>query len=229
MSATAARLLLVEDTDALARSLQGGLAEEGFTVEACGSLASARAQLASGAFDGVILDLGLPDGDGTALLSEVRGGGHALPIIVLTARDAMRARVTALECGADDYLLKPFAFEELLARLRALLRRASAPRWSATAIASLSLRPADPVVTLGDRTVVLSPRERGLLGHLCARVGTVVTRRELLREVFGYDFDPGTNLIDVHVAHLRRKLVGASVTIETVRGFGYRLRPVEDP
>jgi DNA-binding response OmpR family regulator len=223
------RLLLVEDTLALAQSLERGLAEEGFSVTIGASVAAARDALAATPHDGVILDLGLPDQDGLTLLTEIRAAGHAVPVLVLTARDAVGSRVQALDAGADDYLLKPFAFEELLARLRALLRRASAPRWIPTALGDLQLRPGDPAITIGDRSVVLSPRERGVLEHLLRRRGEIVTRPELLREVFGYDFDPGTNLVDVHVAHLRRKIGGGGVTIETVRGFGYRIRTGQGP
>ncbi len=223
------RLLLVEDTDALAQSLARGLGEEGFAVSLAATAAASRDVLAGVPLDGVILDLGLPDQDGLALLAELRAAGHAIPVLVLTARDAVGARVQALDTGADDYLLKPFAFEELLARIRALLRRASGPRWIPTVLGGLQLRPGDPAVVVGDRCVVLSPRERAVLEYLVRRRGDVVTRPELLREVFGYDFDPGTNLVDVHIAHLRRKIGGSGVTIETVRGFGYRLRAGTDP
>jgi DNA-binding response OmpR family regulator len=145
------------------------------------------------------------------------------PILVLTARDAIESRVTALDRGADDYLVKPFAFAELLARLRALLRRAAAPRWAPLACGEIALDP--DRLTVRGAAVALSPRERALFEVLLRRRDEVVPRAEILREVFGYAFDPGTNLIDVHVAHLRRKLPADAGKIETVRGVGYRFRP----
>ena len=146
------------------------------------------------------------------------------PILVLTARDAVGARVAALDRGADDYLVKPFAFEELIARLRALMRRASAPRWGPLSFGDLRVDPQSPIVWVGPRTVALSPREHAVLYRLVRRARDLTSRREILAEVFGYDFDPGTNVVEVHIAHLRRKLEGASAQIETVRGAGYRLR-----
>jgi DNA-binding response OmpR family regulator len=219
-----ADVLLVEDTAALAASLQRGLSEEGFAVHAVASGAAALAQLARRTVDAVVLDLGLPDMDGQQVLERARAAGHGMPILVLTARDAVASRVGALEAGADDYLVKPFAFEELLARLRALIRRASSPRWAPLACGDLRLDPGEPRAIVGGRKVVLSPRERAMLELLLRRRGEVVTRADILGEVFGYDFDPGTNVIDVHIAHLRRKIGGGSTRIETVRGVGYRLQ-----
>jgi DNA-binding response OmpR family regulator len=171
----------------------------------------------------MVLDLGLPDMDGIEVLSRARADGLVLPILVLTARDAVESRVRALEAGADDYLVKPFAFAELLARLRALLRRAASPRWAPLACADLRLDPGTAGAHVGGREVPLSPRERSLLEFLLRRQGEIVGRAEILREVFGYDFDPGTNVIDVHLAHLRRKIDSSTVKLETVRGVGFRL------
>lgn len=220
-----AKLLLVEDTARLAESLSRGLREEGFAVEIAGTAAAAQARIESRDLDAVILDLGLPDLDGVTVLERARAAGLALPILVLTARDAMASRIHALEAGADDYIVKPFAFAELLARMRALLRRAASPRWAPLACADLRLDPATAGATIGERAVALSPRERALLELFLRRQGEVVGRPEILHEVFGYDFDPGTNVIDVHMAHLRRKLQPSAVKLETIRGLGFRLRP----
>jgi len=217
------RVLLVEDTPALAASLGRGLAEEGFAVEHAARGADALDACARRPADVVVLDLGLPDLDGIAVLERLRAGGDVVPVLVLTARDAIEARVKALEAGADDYVVKPFSFEEVVARLRALARRAAAPRWAPLSAGDVVLTPGDPSARVAGAPVALSPRERALLEMLVRRRGEVLARPEILREVFGYEFDPGTNVVDVHVAHLRRKLRAASVRIETVRGFGYKL------
>jgi DNA-binding response OmpR family regulator len=220
------RLLLVEDNPRLAASLAQGLGEEGFAVDLAGTGAEALARLETPDLDAVILDLGLPDLDGGEVLARLRAAGSRCPVLVLTARDAVTARVGALDAGADDYLIKPFAFDELVARLRALVRRASGPRWAPLDGAGIALD--DQLgVRAGDRRIPLSPREHALLAYLLRRRGEVVGRAEILRDVFGYAFDPGTNLIDVHVAHVRRKLAGTPVSITTIRGAGFRLEAAE--
>lgn len=214
-------VLVVEDEAKLAASLAQGFREEGFTAETVAMASTAIARVESGGLRAIILDLGLPDGDGQTVILEIRKRSE-VPILVLTARDAIDQRITALDGGADDYLVKPFAFAELLARLRATLRRVEpTPRARVTA-GDVLLVPGDPVVKIGERSVTLSPRERALVELLVDRLGTVVSRRDILREAFGYDFDPGTNIVEVHVGHVRRKLAGGRLNIETVRGYGYR-------
>ncbi len=216
------RVILVEDNSQLAGSISEGLAEDGFQVEVVDTAAKAVARGMRRDLDVMILDLGLPDRDGLEVLRELRGARVHVPILVLTARDAVESRVTALDAGADDYLVKPFAFAELVSRIGALTRRAGGPRWAPATDVPLVMRD-DLVVEADGKTAALSPREYALLGCLVRRRGEVVTRAEILKDAFGYDFDPGTNVIDVHLTHLRKKLTGFPITIETVRGAGIRL------
>ena len=218
----AVRLVLVEDNPQLAGSIRDGLTEDGFAVEVVDTGAKAIARGIRRDLDLMILDLGLPDRDGLDVLRELRAAHIHVPILVLTARDAVESRVAALDGGADDYLVKPFAFAELVARIHALTRRAGGPRWTPASDLPLIMRD-DLVVESAGRTAALSPREYALLNCLVRRRGEVVTRAEILKEAFGYDFDPGTNVIDVHLTHLRKKLAGFPVAIETVRGAGIRL------
>ena len=216
------RVVLVEDNPQLAGTIADGLGEDGFKVDVVDTAANAITRGMRRDLDLMILDLGLPDRDGLDVLRELRGANVHVPILVLTARDAVESRVAALDAGADDYLVKPFAFAELVARIGALTRRAGGPRWTPSSDVPLVMRD-DLVVDSGDKQVSLSPREYALLGCLVRRRGEVVTRAEILREAFGYDFDPGTNVIDVHLTHLRKKLTGFPINIETVRGAGIRL------
>ena len=217
-------LLLVEDDVHVARALARGLGDDGFHVEHIREGAAAVTRLARHDIDAVVLDLGLPDIDGLDVLRGARADGLVAPVLVLTARDTVETRVRALDLGADDYVAKPFAHAELVARLHALARRAAAPRWAPLACNGVVLAPDSPSMTVDGRTVALSPREHALLGILLRRRGEPIARAMLLRQVFGYRFDPGTNLVDVHVANLRKKLRDADVRIEAVRGVGYVLR-----
>jgi DNA-binding response OmpR family regulator len=176
----------------------------------------------------VILDLGLPDIDGLAVLRAARERGFWAPVLVLTARDPIEARVEGLEAGADDYLVKPFAYPELLARLRSLIRRSLRPSRDLGVFADLALSSDGQGVFVHGKLVSLSPRERALLELLMAKRGEVVGRVQILEDVFGYGFDPGTNIVDVHVAHLRRKLGDAASLVQTARGFGYRLKGTDE-
>ncbi len=218
-------VLVVEDEPRLAASLIQGLTEEGFDAVAVGTAGQALARAAAGGLRAIVLDLGLPDRDGQQVIAEIRRGSE-VPILVLTARDAVEQRVQALDSGADDYLVKPFAFAVLLARLRATLRRVEPVPRRRLRAGNLELVTGDPMVMVAERRIMLSPRERALVELLVTRLGEVVPRRDILRDAFGYDFDPGTNLVEVHVRHVRNKLAGAELQIETVRGFGYRARVV---
>jgi DNA-binding response OmpR family regulator len=224
MVLTGVPILLIEDNVRLTASLVRGFAEREFVIEAVASGRAALEHLTSRDYDAVVLDLGLPDIDGLEVLTTARQQGLLAPVLVLSARDAVEQRVAALDHGADDYMIKPFEFVELVARVRALVRRASAPRWAPLRLGNLRVEADSPCVWIGERSVTLSPREHALLQHLVRHTGQVADRREILSAVFGYEFDPGTNVIDVHVAHLRRKLQGTNVRLETVRGQGYRVR-----
>ena len=217
------RLLLIEDTKRLAQSLARGLREEDIDVRVAATGGEALRQLTAEPPDIAILDLGLPDLDGMEVLIRAREAGFRQPILVLTARDAVESRVAALDRGADDYVIKPVAFEELCARVRALVRRAAALPGPLLSCGDLTLESGASEVAVGDRRVRLSPTERALLECLLRRKERDVPRRDILLEVFGYEFDPGTNAIDVHVSHVRKKLAPSSAAIVTVRGIGYRL------
>jgi two-component system response regulator TctD len=220
-------LLIVEDNATLSTSLAKGLTEDGYVVDCAASGSEALRRLERSDIDAIVLDLGLPDLDGSEVLIQLRERGVNAPVLVLTARDAVTSRVTALEQGADDYLVKPFEYAELLARIRALLRRAAAPRWAPLSCNGLVLDPTELVITIGAERVRLSPREHALLALFLRRKGELLRREDVLLQVFGYSFEPGTNLVNVHIANLRKKLGDGPVIIEAVRGVGYRLRARE--
>jgi two-component system OmpR family response regulator len=224
---TPMRVLVVEDDAKLGKVLERGLAEEGHQVRRVGDGEAALEALGAGELDVCVLDVMLPKLDGFAVVEQARASGVTTPILLLTARDAVPDRVEGLRRGADDYLTKPFAFAELLARLEALSRR-GAPRAEVIRSGELELDRAAHRVTLAGREVSLSERQFALLEFLLRHRGQVVTRQMVLQQVFGYGFDPGTNIVDVHVGHLRQKLDadGRPSRITTVRGVGYRL---EDP
>ncbi|MCY1061522.1 response regulator transcription factor [Nannocystis sp. SCPEA4] len=219
----AMKILLVEDNTRLSQVIQQGLQEEGIDVVHVIEAAAALDRVDRADLDLLVLDLGLPDRDGLEVLQELRRAQQHVPVLILTARDAVETRVQALELGADDFLIKPFEFAELVARIRALSRRASGPRWWPQDGGAVVLDDGH-VVHCAGRQVALSPREYALLSYLLRRRGEVVPRGDILREVFKCASDPGTNTLDVHLAHLRRKLAGMAVCVETVRGAGIRLK-----
>ncbi|MCD2186267.1 response regulator transcription factor [Actinomycetospora soli] len=213
-------ILIAEDEPRIASFVEKGLRGAGFATTTVGDGPSARDQALSGHFDLLVLDIGLPGMDGFAVLAELRGSGSRLPVIVLTARDSITDTVAGLEGGADDYMAKPFRFEELLARVRRRLADTS-PEVTVLRHGSLSLDVRTRQATVDGVVVDLSAREYVLAETFLRHPGQVLSREQLLSRVWGYDFDPGSNVVDVYVRYLRRK-IGVE-RIATVRGMGYRL------
>ncbi len=220
------RVLVVEDEVRVASFIAKGLEGAGFSTEVVGTGSLAVKRTLEGAADIVLLDVGLPDIDGFSALAEIRVVDQSTPVIMLTARGDVGSRVRGLELGADDYLPKPFDFDELLARIRARLRQPRQPEAFVLQSGDLKLDLRARKAHRGDLVVDLSTREFALLEYLLRHEGQVVSRAQILNGVWGYDFDPGSNVVDVYVGYLRSKLdVGGEVSIvETVRGGGYRLR-----
>jgi DNA-binding response OmpR family regulator len=217
--------LIVEDEARIAEIVRSALARAGFAVDAVGLHSEAEAALAANRYDAVILDLGLPDGDGLALLKEMRKRRDMVPVLVLTARDAVEHRVAGLDSGADDYLIKPFAVSEVIARIKALLRRPEGALGALLKSGNIAFDTIGRDLRVGDSVLVLPRRESAILEHLMRRAGRVVPKTVLEEKLYGIDDELGSNAIPVHVHHLRRKLVdsGATVEIHTVRGVGYLL------
>jgi DNA-binding response OmpR family regulator len=216
------RCLIVEDDTKLALFLSRALHEEGYTADICGRGVDAITQVHGGTYDFVILDWMLPGMDGLAVCRELRQRGLTIPIIMLTARGEVGERVLGLRAGADDYLGKPFELEELLARIQAVLRRTTAT--GTLTFGDLEINRLGHRASLAGKPIDLTTREFGLLLHLAYNANRVVPRSELLAKVWGTTFDPGSNLIDVHVKRLRDKLGKHAWMIDTVRGAGYRLK-----
>jgi two-component system, OmpR family, copper resistance phosphate regulon response regulator CusR len=219
-----ARILIAEDEQRIASFIDKGLSANGFTVSVVVDGPSAYEYAATGGFDLMVLDIGLPGMDGFAVLRRLRSEGNPIPVVVLTARDSVQDTVAVLEGGADDYMPKPFRFEELLARVRLRLApdRIAEPTVLSCGGLHLDLRTRQAHVD--DRTVDLSAREFALAETFLRHPGQVLSREQLLSHVWGYDYDPGSNVVDVYVRYLRRKL-GADRFV-TLRGMGYRLDPL---
>ena len=215
-------LLVVEDEARIASFLIKGLTAHGFAVEHVSTGGEALERAPDSEL--VVLDLGLPDLDGFEVLRRLREGGEQVAVIVLTARGEIGDRIEGLNLGADDYLTKPFAFEELVARVRARLRRRDGQDESVLAAGEVQLDLLSRRATAGELEVELSTREFALLEAFLRHPRQVLSREQLLSQVWGFDFDPGTNVVDVYVGYLRRKL--GEGCIETVRGMGYRLAEV---
>jgi DNA-binding response OmpR family regulator len=223
------RVLLVEDEARLVDLLRSTLGDAGFVVDALTSAGDAREALAVGVYDVVILDLGLPDGDGLDVLASARRGRKNMPILVLTARDAVEDRVRGLDAGADDYLVKPFATTELVARTKALLRRPGHALGTTLEAGNVLFDTIGRDVQIHGEMLALARQELSVLEHLMRRLGRVVPKAVLEEKLYGIDDELGSNAIPVHVHHLRRKLTesGATCAIHTVRGIGYLL--TEEP
>ena len=217
------RLLLVEDNDRLAQLVVKGLSEAGFTVDRVARLDEAAAALAVAKFDSVVLDLSLPDGDGGEWLRKRRAAGDKLPFLMLTARASTGDKVKGLNSGADDYLAKPFEMEELVARLKALLRRPGGVLGLTLELGRLSFDTVHRETAVAGRRLSLSASELTLLELLLRRAGRVVPRRLLEEGLYGFDDDVGPNSLEAHVSRLRKKLEAAEagVEIHTLRGVGY--------
>ena len=221
------RILVVEDERKVAAFVRQGLVEEGHVVEVAADGEAALDAVAGGPpYDLVVLDVMLPRRDGLSVLKTLRARRVQVPVLLLTARDGVADKVAGLDAGADDYLAKPFAFEELLARVRALLRRGRGATEPVLRLEDLSLDPATRLVVRGGRRISLTAREYALLEYFLRNVGRVLTRPMIAQHVWGLDFDPESNIVDVYVGYLRRKIDGPRELrlLHTVRGAGYVLR-----
>jgi two-component system copper resistance phosphate regulon response regulator CusR len=225
------RILLVEDEPDTARMLAKGLREQTYAVDVAAEGDVALYQLAINAYDLVLLDVLLPGKDGVAVCRELRASGMAVPVLMLTARDAVQDRIAGLDAGADDYLTKPFDFHELLARIRALLRRGPALLPETLTVADLHINTRSQQVHRGGRHIPLTAKEYALLEYLARHAGAVVTRAAIAEHVWDECYDPFSNLIEVYVQRLRRK-IDADVPrrlLHTQRGAGYMLTAAEEP
>jgi DNA-binding response OmpR family regulator len=221
------RVLLIEDYEPLARSLAQGLREAGYAVDATGNGEEGLGLAQTNPYDALVLDLMVPKIDGLTILRRLRAGGSNAAVLIVTARDQVLDRVGGLDLGADDYLIKPFAFDELLARLRAVIRRRYQATSNLVRIGDLELDAGARTVKRAGRAVALSAREFALLEYLALRRGQVVTRTEIWEHVYDFAAEPSSNVVDVYVGYLRRKLGdgegGAARLIHTHRGLGYSL------
>jgi two-component system, OmpR family, copper resistance phosphate regulon response regulator CusR len=214
-------ILIAEDEEQIASFLEKGLRAAGYATTIADDGPSALVRALSGEFDLLILDIGLPLKDGFEVLREIRGRDRDLPVVILTARDSARDAVAGLEGGADDYVRKPFPFDELLARVRAQLRQERAPEATSIRVGDMTLDLLSRSVTVGGETMDMTAREFALAEAFFTSPGQVLSREQILSRVWGYDFDPRSNVVDVYIGRLRKKLGEGRIT--GIRGMGYRL------
>jgi DNA-binding response OmpR family regulator len=220
------RLLLVEDEERIASFLQKGLRSNGYSTSVATTGEDALAMVGTGDFDLMVLEIGLPDIDGFEVLRRFRQRNTRTPVVILTARDAVEDRIAGLETGADDYVPKPFSFDELLARIRARLREDRTPEQTVLTVGDATLDLRTRRLSAGGKTQELSAREFSMAEIFFRHPGQVLTREQLLSNVWGYDYDPGSNVVDVYIGYLRKKL--GKRRIKTLRGIGYRLEAADD-
>ena len=220
------KILLVEDEAEIGELIKTGLEKEEFSVDYCKDGDSGMEHAMSNSYDAIVLDVMLPGKSGLEILKMVRAGQNNVPIIIITARGETEDRIEGLDLGADDYLPKPFFVEELIARLRAIWRRSSETGMSVLNVGTLSANLMSREVVRSGRQIEMTPKEFSLLAFLMRAPGRVLTRTQILEQVWGYHFDPGTNLVDVYIRRLRSKIdfEGEIPLIETLRGVGYRMQ-----
>lgn len=217
-------VLFVEDESKIANFVQAGLKEQGFVVDYCDNGDEGYIRAMENQYDALILDIMVPGKDGLSILKHLRRAGRNVPVILLTARNELDDRLEGLNLGADDYIAKPFFVEELVARIHAVIRRSTGDRQNLLCVGSIKLDCITREVTCNQQVVELTTREFNLLEYLMRSPGRVLTRTQILERVWGYDFNPNTNVVDVCIQRIRKKidLIGGSDGIESVRGVGYR-------
>ncbi len=222
-------VLVVEDSPRISAFLEKGLREEGYSVEIAANGDAGYARASSGGFDAAVVDVMLPGRSGIEMIRDLRGGGNHIPVILLTARDQVEDKIAGLDAGADDYLVKPFDFTELTARLRAVLRRAGSGAAPVLRLDAIELDPARRTVKVYGEDISLTAKEFALLEYLLRNGGMPLSRSMIMEHVWGIRFDPGTNVVDVFINSLRNKIDPDRELIQTVRGVGYMVREPESP